>query len=283
MIISRTPLRISFFGGGTDYPQWYNEHGGAILGTTINKYCYVMLHNGKSWKTFDLPTKAGLGSSSAYTVGLLRVCTKFDKETIAKLATVWEQDKMGGNIGSQDQYLCAVGGFHLLRFSEHGIRDTTIDVDMVKPLEQYLMLFDTHQYRKSGDVVAHQLEDMKQHKDIYSRLAEMPEAGVDRIWNFDDPLEFVIFGQLLDEAWQLKKQLSPYVTTPAIDAIYHIAIQAGVIGGKLLGAGGGGFIIFLVEPDKQERVKKALSNLTYVPFKFETEGTKIIYVDSESK
>src|SRR3990167_5676315 len=123
MIISRTPLRISFCGGGTDYPQWYNEHGGAILGTSINKYCYVMIHDGKSWFTFDLPNKSGLGSSSAYTVGLLRVCTDLDKITIAKLATTWEQDKMNGNVGSQDQYLCALGGFHYLKFSEHGVRD----------------------------------------------------------------------------------------------------------------------------------------------------------------
>ena len=114
MKTSRTPLRISFLGGGSDYPQFYNEYGGAVLGTSINKYCYVVLHDGHSHYFFDLPTKAGLGSSSAYTVGLLRICTELDKLTIAKLATTWEQDKMNGKVGSQDQYLCSIGGFHLL-------------------------------------------------------------------------------------------------------------------------------------------------------------------------
>ena len=109
MIISRTPLRISFFGGGTDYPQWYRTHKGAILGGTIDKYCYVTLHEGWSSFTFDLPNKSGLASSSAYTIGLLRVCSELDKLTIARIATTWEQDKMNGIVGSQDQYLCSVG------------------------------------------------------------------------------------------------------------------------------------------------------------------------------
>ncbi len=279
MKISRTPTRISLFGGGTDYPQWYNEHGGAILGTSIDKYCYVMLHDGRSWKTFDVPTKSGLSTSSAYTVGLLRVCTELDKLTIAKLATTWETDKMSGNVGAQDQYLCAVGGFHLLRFSEHGIRDTTIDVEAVKPLEQYLMLFDTHQYRRAGDVVAHQLEDMKKHKKIYTRMGEMPGEGLELILKKD----WLQFGVLLDESWQLKRQLSKYVTTPEIDWIYETAIKAGAKGGKLLGAGGGGFILFLVELENQESVKKASGNLAYTPFEFENEGSKIIYDDCKSQ
>ena len=105
MIISRTPLRISFLGGSTDYPQWYNTHGGAVLATSIDKYCYVMLHNGKSWYTFDLPNKSGLASSSAYTVGLLRVCSELTNRDIASIATIWEQDKTGGMVGSQDQFI----------------------------------------------------------------------------------------------------------------------------------------------------------------------------------
>ena len=275
MIISRTPLRISFLGGGSDYPQWFNEHDGAILGTSINHYCYVMLHDGRSWFTFDLPNKAGLGSSSAYTVGLLRVSTELDKLTISKLATTWEQDKMNGHVGSQDQYLCSLGGFHHLRFSEHGIRDTILPPELVNPLQDYLMLFDTHQYRRAGDVVAHQLAGIKQHEGLLTEMVGMVTEGIDAIKNED----YLHFGELLNKAWAFKKQLSTYVSTPAIDAIYEAAIRAGAEGGKLLGAGGGGFIIFFAEMDKQAAVKAALSELTYVPFRFETEGSVILYKD----
>lgn len=275
MLISRTPLRISFFGGGTDYPDWYNKHGGTILGTSIDKYCYVMLHDGDSWKTFDLPTKSGLGSSSAYTVGLLRATTDLDKRVIAKLATVWERDKLTGNIGSQDQYLCALGGFHLLRFDEHGIRDKLLSPDSVRPLQEYLMLFDTHQYRLSGSVVASQLENIKDNEAILSTIQQIAEDSFQCIQKSD----WLKFGELLDESWSLKKQLSKEISTKRIDSIYDSAIKAGAIGGKLLGAGGGGFMVFFVEKDKQDMVKEALSELTYIPFKFEEEGTKVIYHD----
>ncbi len=273
MIISRTPLRISFLGGGTDYSQWYDEHEGAVLATTIDKYCYVTLHNGKSWKTFDLPTESGLGSSSAYTVGLLRACTDFDKLTIASLATTWEQDKMGGNVGAQDQYLCALGGFHLLRFSKHGVRDRVLVPD--KSFQKYLMLFDTHQYRKASMLVSHQMAEMKKHTKLYLELLNMVDEGVGYIKNAN----WLTFGKLLGNLWDLKKKLSKYITTPTIDGIYESAMKAGAIGGKLLGGGGGGFILFLVEPDRQEAVRKALDELTYTPFKFENEGTKIIFKD----
>ena len=273
MKISRTPLRISFLGGGSDYPQWFNEHGGAILGTTINKYCYVMLHNGKSWKTFDLPTKSGLGSSSAYTVGLLRVCTELDKETIAGLATVWEQDKMADNVGCQDQYLCSSGGFHVLRFTEHAINDTLLSPELVAPLQKYLMLFDTQQYRRASTVINYQLERIKQNRKILERIAGMVDDGVHDINNHD----YDSFGALLNEAWSLKRQLSKYVSTLGIDGIYEKALRAGATGGKLLGGGGGGFILFLVMPDKQAEVRSALNELAYAPFDFENEGTQLVY------
>ena len=275
MIISRTPLRLSFLGGGSDYPQWFNEHEGAILGTSIDKYCYVMLHEGKSWFTFDLPNKSGLASSSAYTVGLLRVCTILDQQTIARLATTWEQDKTNGQVGSQDQYLCAVGGFHHLKFSEHGVRDIPVSQDLVSPLQDWLMLFDTHQYRRNGDIIPSQLKEMEQHEELYKRIAEMPQEG---IWRLEEK-DYNGFGQILGEAWGLKKQVAPMATTPDIDKIYSIAMASGAVGGKLLGGGGGGFIVFVVESDKQELVKKALSALTYVPFKFEIDGTQVIYKD----
>ena len=272
MIISRTPLRISFLGGGSDYAQWYEEHDGAVLATTINKYCYVMLHEGKSWKTFDLPTESGLGSSSAYTVGLLRACTILDKLAIANLATTWEQDKMAGNVGAQDQFLCALGGFHLLRFSRHGLRDQIVPFENTKSLESYLMLFDTHQYRRASTLVAYQMAEMRRHKKLYFRIAEMSDEALKLLLVND----LSGFGLLLDEAWQIKKQLSKYITTPAIDAIYNTAKQAGAKGGKLLGGGGGGFILFFAEPEKHEKIRGMLPDLTYVPFNFENEGTQVI-------
>lgn len=275
MIISRTPLRLSFLGGGTDYVQWYLEHEGAVLATTIDKYCYVILHDGRSSRFFDLPTKAGLASSSAYTVGLLRACTDLDCVTISKLATTWEQDKMNGNVGSQDQYLCAVGGFHLLKFYEYGIKDTPVPTEIAAPLQDYLMLFDTHQYRLASSVVAHQLEHIKEHEALLTRMAKMAEEGLGLIKTKD----YANFGSLLDIAWQNKKQLSDHVSTPTIDAIYDSAIKAGALGGKILGGGGGGFMVFFVEPEKQEGVKNALSDLSLYPFRFENEGSKVIYHD----
>ncbi len=214
-----------------------------------------------------------MASSSAFTVGLLRACTNLSQYEIAEIAEVWEIEKTGGMVGSQDQYLCAVGGFHYLQFTGHGIKDTTINLELVKPLQNHLMLFDTHQYRLSSKSISTQLSRVKQNTKLLIRMAKMAYDGIALL---DKPLEF---GKLLDEAWQLKKQLSKYVSTPTIDTIYETAVKAGAIGGKLLGGGGGGFIIFLVEPEKQKAVKEVLNNLTYVPFKFESHGSEIIYKD----
>jgi D-glycero-alpha-D-manno-heptose-7-phosphate kinase len=272
MIISRTPLRISLLGGGTDYPQFYNEHSGAVLGGSIDKYCYVMLHNGKSWRTFDLPNKSGLGSSSAYTVGLLRVCTELDTKTIAQLATVWEQDKMNGAVGSQDQYLCSVGGFHHLKFNGHGIQDKFVEPN---ELQDYLMMFDTHQYRMASNVVSHQLDNMETNISALLEIKDMVKEGVSCLTNRD----YNGLAGLLNQYWNLKRKLSEYVSTPEIDSIYETGLKAGAVGGKLLGGGGGGFFIFLCEPDRQNKVKEVLQDLTYVSFRFENTGSTVIYRD----
>lgn len=275
MRISRTPLRVSLFGGGTDYIQWTREHDGAVLGGSINHYAYVVIHDGQSQCFFDLPNKSGLGSSSAYTVGLLRACTEFDKTTIARMATTLELEKMDNNVGFQDQWLCALGGFRHIKFTSQDIRDTVMDTEIVKPLQDNLMLFNTHHYRRASDLVKYLVAEMKEHTDILSRIADMPKQGVEAL----KAGRVDIIGPMLDEAWQLKKQQSKYITTPDIDAIYEAAIKAGATGGKLLGGGGGGFIIFFCEISKQESVRKALSELTYTPFKFETAGTELIYHD----
>lgn len=270
MIISRTPFRISFLGGGTDYPEWFNEHGGAVLATSIDKYCYVGLNEGKVWSSFDLPSRSGMGTSSAYTVGLLKAYTKHDNKAIAQMATVIERDKLDNRVGYQDQYICAVGGFRLLKFFPTGILDK--EIENVDWLSDYLMLFDTCHYRSAGEIVASQLIRIKQNKSRLEYLQELVFLGEDCLLKKD----YKQFGLLLDDAWQLKKGLSDKVSPPDIDIIYDKAKKAGAIGGKLLGAGGGGFILFLVEPDKQEFIKEALG-LYHVPFKFENEGSQIIY------
>ena len=264
MIISRTPLRISFLGGGTDYPEWYKEHGGAILGTSINKYCYVGVDNGKMWSHSDLPMSSGMATSSAFTVGLLKACTDKSNEEIAGLATIWERDKLDDHVGYQDQYICAVGGFHRLRFYASGIVDEPVDYQWLEP---YLMLFDTGQYRKAGKIVEHQLARVVENQNVLHGLKELA---------LNDYKDYKSFGSALGEAWQLKKSLSDYVSTPFTDEVYDKACKAGAIGGKLLGAGGGGFIVFVVSPDKQNDVRKAL-HLKLVEFKFESEGSTIIY------
>ena len=270
MIISRTPLRISFLGGGTDYPDWYLEHGGAVIATSIDKYCHVSLHNGNPKWTFDLPSKAGLGTSSALTVGLLRVYNpNVDKKELAQWATVWEQDKLGGNIGAQDQYTCSMGGFNLLRFSETGVRALGFqDIDWLSP---YLMLFNTHLYRMAGKVVASQLKEMKRHTKVYLRMLDIVDEGKACL----DRRDIDGFGDLIKESWVLKKQLSKYISNPTIDDIYTKAIKHGAIGGKLLGAGGGGFMLFVAPLEKQEKIKAELFNCEYVSFNFETKGTQV--------
>lgn len=270
MKITRTPFRISFFGGGTDYPEWFMEHGGAVLATSIDKYCYVGLNNGQTWASFDIPPKSGMGTSSAYTVGLLRAFTDHDNKTIAQLATIIERDKLAGNIGYQDQYLCAVGGFHLLRFYASGIVDEP--VENVGALNDYLLLVDTGQYRQAGKIIASQLAQIGRNEKTLKELMSMAIEGKAMIEKGD----YRAFGESLQAAWRLKKELADNVTTPLVDDIYNTAIKAGAISGKLLGAGGGGFMLFFVEMEKREQVKKVLKGFVHVPFNFESEGSQII-------
>ena len=281
MIISRTPLRISMLGGGSDYPEWYLEHGGAVIATTINKYVWVLLNNGHIVSSYDVPAKSGLATSSAQTVGLLKILAELnskdsDPEIISQIATFIERDKLSNKIGVQDQYLCSHGGFMLLRFSEVGIRHTRIeDIDWLNP---YLMLFHTHQYRKrAGDVVSVQLDEMGEHTKAYFDLMELVEQGLKTI----SAKDWGTFGRILHESWLLKRTLSSVITTGAIDEIYNAGLEAGAIGGKLLGSGGGGAMLFLSPPNKQENIKQALSKCEYIPFKFEKEGAKIVYRDEK--
>ncbi len=274
MRISRTPLRISFFGGGSDYPDFFNQHGGAVLAASIDRYCYVGFNNGTNWVSFDLPNKSGMATSSAYTVGLLKACTHLENKVIAQIATIIERDKLAENVGCQDQYLCAIGGFHLLRFYGSGIVDEPIDD--VRDLQDYLLLVDTGQYRLAGQIIAEQRAGFDEHETVLTRLKEMAFEGKAMVERGD----YKAFGEALAAAWRLKKELASNISTPLADSIYDAAIGAGALGGKLLGAGGGGFMLFFVEPEKRASVKEALKGLVHVPFHFESEGSQVIFEGS---
>ena len=267
LIITRTPLRVSLLGGGTDYPEYFNEHGGVVLATSIDKYCYVGVSKGQMWTHSDLPVRSGMATSSAFTVGLLKACTDKPNEEIAGLATIWERDKLDDHVGYQDQYICAVGGFHRLRFYASGIVDEPVGYSWLEP---YLMLFDTGQYRKAGEVVEHQLARIDENQEVLHRL---------KMLAIRDYKSYRDFGLAMGEAWALKKELADDVTTPFTDEIYDKALRAGAIGGKLLGAGGGGVILLVVEPKKQAEVSDAMK-LKHVPFKFDKSGSQVIYEDS---
>ncbi len=279
MIISRTPLRISLLGGGTDYPEWYMEHDGAVISTTINHHAWVWYVDGRIHSDVSLPERSGLATSSAKTVGILKILAEMqtkticDPKVISDFSTLIEREKLAGNVGYQDQYICSKGGFRLIRFSELGIKDMELDAGWLEP---YMMLFHTRQRRsRAGDIVSSQINEMADHTELYFRLMSLVEEGLNAI----NAKDWEWFGNILHDSWIVKRELSNKITSEAIDDIYNTGLKAGAIGGKLLGAGGGGAILFVVIPDKQKDVIQALDACWYIPFKFEKEGTKIIFRD----
>lgn len=325
MIICRTPFRISFFGGGTDYPVWYREHGGAVLATSIDKYCYITLRylppffdhkhrivysrtevvqdisdivHPSVRETFkfmnvdrgielhhdgDLPARTGLGSSSAFTVGLLNALYALKGEMVTKRrlaleAIHIEQDLIKENVGSQDQTTAAFGGFNKIEFggNEHiQVKPVTLTSKKFQLLQDHLMLFFTGFSRTASEIAGEQIRKTPDRRKELKRMFEMVDEAVS-ILNGGDS-DITDFGRLMNEAWMIKRSLTDKITTSQIDQIYESALQAGALGGKLLGAGGGGFILFFVEPDYQLKVREKLKNLLYVPFKFENLGSQIIY------
>ena len=329
MIISRTPFRISFFGGGTDYPVWYKDNGGSVLGTTIDKYCYITCrclppffehkyrivysqselvrrldeirhpavrevlrfmgisegmeihHDG------DLPARTGLGSSSSFTVGFLHALYALkgimpSKMQLAKDAIHIEQDIIKENVGSQDQILTALGGLRRIDFNGGQNIDSqriTISSHRVETLESHLMLFFTGLSRTASEIAGEQIKQTPNKKEELVRMHRMVDEAI-RILNDDNDLSD--FGRLLHESWQLKRSLTDKISTPDIDCIYEKAMQAGATGGKLLGAGGGGFILFFVKPERQPGVKKALNDFLNVPFRFESSGSQIIFYEPDN-
>jgi len=324
MIATRTPFRISFFGGGTDYPKWYREYGGAVLATTINKYCYITCrllppffeHKHRivyskienvleidqiqhpavravlNWAKIeegleihhdgDLPARSGLGSSSSFTVGLVHALSALQgryisKEELAKSAIHIEQDIVLENVGSQDQLSAAFGGFNHIVFRRNDsfeVSPILISAERLADLQSHLMLFFTGFSRIASEVAKSQIDNFKNREKELNIMKEMVNEAIDILHAPDVSIDE--FGKLLDQSWKYKRSLSDRVSTPEIDNIYDTALRAGAIGGKILGAGGGGFLLLFVKPELQDRVRDRLRNLIHVPFQFENSGSRVV-------
>ena len=328
MIISRTPFRISLFGGGTDYPAWYREHGGAVLATTIDKYCYLTCrylppffehrlrvvyskietcqsvdelqhpaarevlkylqidrgveihHDG------DLPARSGMGSSSAFTVGLLHALYALkgqmpSKQQLALESIKIEQDILKETVGSQDQVLAAYGGLNHVVFEPAGeisVRPMTLLPEALQDLNAHLMLFYTGIKRTASEVAQTYVADV----DVKKRqLRIMKDLVAEALSVLNGRRPLVGLGQLLHEAWEAKRSLSPVVSNRVTDDIYAAALAAGALGGKLTGAGGGGFMLLFAPPNKHDRIREALRTLVHVPFSFEYAGSQVIFFSPE--
>lgn len=326
MIIAQTPFRMSFFGGGTDYEGFFKEHGGAVISTTFDKYCYTTIrhlprffdysneivygimertksvdeiqhpavrnimkyldmHELRVVYEADLPARSGLGTSSSFAVGLLNACYALkgkyaDKSKLADDAIYIERVLCNEAGGIQDQIAASFGGFNRIDFKSEGytVSPIVFSTDRKKNLNDRLMLFFTGFSRFSSDIAKSQI---KATKDKTKELLEM-KALVDDVQRLlVSNCDLNEFGRLLDYTWKLKRGITSDISNNDIDSLYKKAIDAGAIGGKLLGAGGGGFLLFYVEPEYQENVRNTLEDLIYVPFEFENEGTRIMYFRPE--
>ena len=328
LVISRTPFRISFFGGGTDYPSWYLQHGGAVLATTIDKYCYLTCRHLPPffsckyhivWSKIetcqsideilhpvvrevlrylgvdvglsvhhqgDLPARSGIGSSSAFTVGIMHALYALqgqmvDKLKLAQESIYIEREVLKETVGSQDQISVAYGGFNHVTFSQNEeitIMPLTIKKERVRDLNDHLMLFYTGIERTATDIAQSYVYDIQSKSHQLNLMAEMVNESISILSSEED---LTRFGRLLDEAWKLKRSLSTQVSSTVIDQLYDLAISAGAVGGKITGAGGGGFLLVFAEPGKHENIKENLKKLIHVPFQFEFSGSQIIFFDSQ--
>ncbi|PIR15034.1 MAG: kinase [Elusimicrobia bacterium CG11_big_fil_rev_8_21_14_0_20_64_6] len=329
MIITRTPFRMSYFGGGTDYPAWFQKNGGAVLATTIDKYCYISCrylppffehksrilyskvecvdsndqiehpavrgvlgqmgikegieihHDG------DLPARTGLGSSSAFVVGLLNALSALKntmptKLDLAKAAINIEQNVLKENVGCQDQVITSFGGLQRVDFSRNDdivVTPMVVSRERLEELQSHTLLFFTGFSRIASEIVKEQLQRIPEKTGELNRMYEMVDESIGILLsknNLDG------FGRLLDENWTLKRSLSSKVSLPAIDEIYEAAKSAGALGGKLLGAGGGGFMMLFAPPHTHAKIREKLKKLLYIPFRFDNEGSRIIYYQPNS-
>lgn len=329
MIITRTPFRISFFGGGTDYPVFYKEHGGAVLSSSINKFCYIncrylppffdykyriryakreetesisqiqhptvreclklcnidkgieMVH------TSDIPARSGVGSSSSFTVGFLNALYALQgkmttKRHLAREAIYVEQTMANESVGSQDQVVAAFGGLNKIEFGgerEFFVNPMTISEEKKRILQDNLLLFFTRFPRTASDIAGEQIKltpqrtrELKEMKGLVDEACSILNGSMK---NIND------FGRLLHESWMIKRELTNIISNGAIDDIYETALSAGAIGGKLCGAGGGGFILFFVPLENQQKVKEKLKGLLHVPFIFDSLGSQVIMYSTQ--
>ena len=326
MIITQTPFRMSFFGGGTDYKEYYEQYGGSVISSTFDKYCYVNvrhlprffdykthltyskteyvneydeikhpaireamkflnMHELRLMYDADLPARSGLGTSSSFAVGMLNAFHALkgeyaDDHRLAEEAIYLERVLCDENGGVQDQIAAAYGGLNRIDFDSEDfhVRPIVISPDRKRYLNDNLMLFFTGFTRLSSDIAAEQKKVVgNKTKDLLEMCALVNDA--ERVLTSDESLDE--FGRLLDYTWKLKRGISNKVSTDSIDGLYQTAIQNGALGGKLLGAGGGGFLLLYVQPDQQHRVKKSLGDLLYVPFEFENQGTRVVHFSPE--
>jgi D-glycero-alpha-D-manno-heptose-7-phosphate kinase len=323
MIITKTPFRLSFFGGGTDYPAHYLEHGGAVLATSINKYCYIScrflppffdhkyriaysrIENARSIDEIqhpavkavlnylnisrgleihhdgDLPARSGLGSSSSFTTGLLNAIHALNGRMVSKYelamqAIEVEQKVIGEKVGSQDQVLAAMGGFNLVNFNPDG--NITVNPVIMSPkrkddLNKHLLMFFSGVTRNSQTITPQKISDIKDKKNDLFEMRSMVDEGLKIISSAER--DICDFGRLMHESWKLKRSISSHISTDLIDDIYTTAIDSGALGGKLLGAGGGGFLAFFAPPERHEKIKRSLSSYIHVPFSFENNGSTV--------
>lgn len=328
MIITKTPFRMSFFGGGTDMENFFRENGGAVLSTTFDKYCYVNvrhlprffdystelsysktervtdidmiqhpairnamkmldMHEIRLTYEADLPARSGLGTSSSFAVGMLNAFYALkgkyaDKKKLADEAIYLERELCKEAGGWQDQIAASFGGFNRINFSDEGyeVLPVIISPERKRKLNQNLMMFFTGFTRFSSDVQKANTigkgDKTKQLKEMLLLVDEAEKVLTDRQTDLNE------FGRMLDHTWKLKRQTGNAVSTNDIDLLYEKGMKAGALGGKLLGAGGGGFLVFYVEPDKQDKVKHVMDNLLHIPFQFEDGGTQVIHYTPES-
>jgi D-glycero-alpha-D-manno-heptose-7-phosphate kinase len=323
VIISRTPYRVSFFGGGTDYPAWFHEHGGAVLAASINHYCYITCRflppffdqaNRIVWSKIelvndhseiehpairaalkflgieeglelhhsgDLPARAGLGSSSAFAVGLLQTLhamrdADLSKKELAEQAIYLEQNLLGDHVGVQDQIQTAFGGLNRIDINQDGsfhVRPLKLSERQLKELENHILLFYTGTARNASDVAAAQIKAIPNHKADLLEMRRLVDEATAILLRGD----LADFGRLLHESWLIKRRLSDRIAPDFVNDIYDRARSAGALGGKLLGAGGGGFMMFIVRPQDHIKVLSALHELLLVPAQFDWNGTQLIF------
>lgn len=327
MIITKTPFRMSFFGGGTDMPTFFNEYGGVVISTTFDKYCYVTVRHLPQFFDYtselvyskieqvnsvakiehplvrnciefldmhelrvnyeaDLPARTGLGTSSSFAVGLLNAFYALkgkyaSKKQLADEAIYVERELCKESGGWQDQIAASFGGLNRIDFKDDGYEVSPIIISpkRKKQLNDNLMLFFTGFSRFSSEIQQSTVSSIKDKTIQLKEMLALVESAQAVLT--DDKSDLDEFGRLLDTTWRLKRQTGSKISTDSIDDLYEKGIKAGALGGKLLGAGGGGFLVFYVQPEKQQAVQNAMKDLLYVPFEFENGGTQILYYAPE--